>query len=266
MPTLYFMYCTPGRMASFAASSVDRGALLASVSILLLSAAAWWWQVEQAAAMAAMGQMQMPLTDWLAPAGLFALLMWVVMMQAMMLPAALPVFLLYRRCLQRDSQKLAKLLLFIAAYVVLWSLFALLMTLLQGVGEQLGLLDPMVLRLPPWLGALALLMAGLFQLSQAKAACLQHCQSPLGFLQHHVRPGLSGAWRLGMHHGLYCLGCCWALMLLLLVVGAMSLWGMALLALLVLAEKWLPLGAGWRRCSGALLLLGAMLLGITALA
>ena len=150
------MSCTPGRMASFAARSVDHGALLASVCILLLSAAAWWWQVELAAQMSAMGEMQMPPTDWLAPAGMFALLMWIVMMQAMMLPAALPVFLLYRRCLQRDRQKLAKLLLFIAAYVVLWSLFALVMTVLQGVGEQLGWLDPMVLRLPPWLAALVL--------------------------------------------------------------------------------------------------------------
>ncbi len=260
------MNCIPGPMASFAARPVDHGALLASACILLLSAVAWWWQFEQATVMAAMGEMQMPPTDWLAPAGMFALLMWMVMMQAMMLPAVLPVFLLYRRCLQRDRQKLTKLLLFIVAYVLLWSLFALLMTLLQGVGEQLGWLDPMLLRLPPWLGALALLMAGLYQLSRAKAACLQHCQSPLGFLQRHVRPGLSGAWRLGMQHGLYCLGCCWALMLLLLVVGAMSLWGMALLALLVLAEKWLALGAGWLRFSGALLLLGAMLLGITALA
>lgn len=253
-------------MASFALRSVDRGALLSSICIVLLSAAAWWWQVEQAAVMAAMGEMQMPPTDWLAPAGLFVLLMWVVMMQAMMLPAALPVFLLYRRCLQRDRQRLAKLLLFIVTYVLLWSVFALLMTVLQGVGEQLGWLDPMVLRLPPWLGSLALLLAGVYQWSQAKAVCLQHCQSPLGFLQRHVRPGLSGAWYLGLHHGLYCLGCCWALMLLLLVVGAMSVWGMALLALLVLAEKWLPLGEGWRRGSGALLLLGALLQGIRAVA
>jgi predicted metal-binding membrane protein len=253
-------------MASFAARSIDRGALFASACILLLSAAAWYWQVKRAALMAAMGEMPMPPTDWWASAGLFALLMWVVMMQAMMLPATLPVFLLYRRCLQRDPQQLAKLLLFTAAYVLLWSLFALLMTVLQGVGEQLGWLDPMLLRLPPGLASVALLLAGGYQWSQAKAACLQHCQSPLGFLQHHVRPGLAGAWRLGLHHGLYCLGCCWALMLLLLVVGAMSVWGMALLALLILAEKCLPLGDGWRRCSGALLLLGALQQGISAVA
>ncbi|WP_068828043.1 DUF2182 domain-containing protein [Pseudomonas sp. BMS12] len=245
-------------MASSAASrSPDLGALLASALILLLAALAWWWQVEQSAAMAAMGDMQMPPTDWLSCQGALTLLMWVVMMQAMMLPAALPVFLLYRRCLHGDPQQRAKLCLFCTAYVLLWSLFALLMAGLQALGEQLGWLDPMALRLPPALGSLVLLQAGLFQWSQAKATCMEHCQSPLGFLQHHVRPGLAGGWRLGIHHGLYCLGCCWALMLLLLVVGAMSLWGMAALALLVLAEKCLPLGRRWRFVSGALLVLGS---------
>lgn len=254
-------------MASSAASRrLDLGAWLASILILLLAALAWWWQLEQSATMAAMGDMQMPPTDWLSRQGALTLLMWVVMMQAMMLPAALPVFLLYRRCLHGDRQRLARLLLFGTAYVLLWSLFALLMTGLQVLGEQLGWLDPMALRLPPRLGALALFLAGLFQWSQAKAACLQHCQSPLGFLQHHVRPGLAGSWRLGLHHGLYCLGCCWALMLLLLVVGAMSLWGMAALALLVLAEKCLPLGERWRRVSGALLVLGAAWQAALALA
>jgi predicted metal-binding membrane protein len=180
--------------------------------------------------------------------------MWLVMMQAMMLPAALPMILLYRRCLQRDRQRVAKLWLFCAAYGLMWCGFALLLTGLQALGERVGVLEPMDLRLPPALGGLVLLVAGLYQLSRVKAACLEHCQSPLQFLQHHVRPGLGGAWLTGLHHGLYCLGCCWALMLILLVLGAMSLWGMALLSLLVLAEKLLPLGTGWRRASAALLI------------
>ncbi|MNH22546.1 hypothetical protein D3C79_824080 [compost metagenome] len=188
--------------------------------------------------------------------------MWLAMMQAMMLPAALPVFLLYRRCLLRDSAGPFKLLLFCATYALLWCGFALLMTLLQALGEWLGWLDPMTLRLPPLMGALLLLLAGGYQMSQGKAACLEHCQSPLFFLQHHVRPGLGGAWRLGLQHGLYCIGCCWALMLVLLVVGAMSLWGMAALAMLVLAEKVLRLGTAWRRYSGALLIAGGLLLAL----
>lgn len=241
-------------MASSAASRSDWGALVAAASVLLLSALAWYWQARQAALMAAMGDMRMPPTHWLSGEGLLALLMWLVMMQAMMLPAALPMILLYRRCLQRDRQRVAKLWLFCAAYGLMWCGFALLLTGLQALGERVGVLEPMDLRLPPALGGLVLLVAGLYQLSRVKAACLEHCQSPLQFLQHHVRPGLGGAWLTGLHHGLYCLGCCWALMLILLVLGAMSLWGMALLSLLVLAEKLLPLGTGWRRASAALLI------------
>ena len=210
--------------------------------------------------MAAMGDMWMPPTNWLAMHGLFVFGMWLAMMQAMMLPTALPVILLYRRCLRTDSQRHAKLVLFGAAYALMWGVFAALLTALQALGEFLRVLEPMSLRLPPALGAVALLLAGLYQLSPAKAACLAHCQSPLTFLQQHARPGLSGAWRTGLHHGLYCLGCCWALMLVLLVIGAMNLWGMAMLSLLVLAEKVLPLGIGWRRGSAGLLIAAGLAL------
>lgn len=248
-------------MASFAPSRSDWGAAIAAAGVLLLGALGWYWTAREAARMAAMGEMHMPPTDWLSLQGLLAFAMWLAMMLAMMLPAALPMILLYRRCLLRDRQRVAKLWLFCLAYAAIWAGFALLMSVVQALGERAGILDPMSLRLPPALGAAVLALAGLYQLSQAKAACLQHCQSPLQFLQHHARPGLAGAWRTGLHHGLYCLGCCWALMLILLAVGAMSLWGMALLSLLVLAEKLLSLGAGWRHCSGALLIAaGALLL------
>ena len=247
-------------MASFAPSRIDWGAAVAAGGVLSLGALGWYWTAREAARMAAMGEMHMPPTDWLSLQGLLAFAMWLAMMLAMMLPAALPMILLYRRCLLRDRWRRAKLWLFCLAYATIWAGFALLMSALQALGEFAGVLDPMSLRLPPQLGAAALALAGLYQLSQAKSACLSHCQSPLSFLQHHARPGLAGAWRTGLHHGLYCLGCCWALMLVLLALGAMSLWGMALLSLLVLAEKLLPLGVGWRRGSAALLIAAALAL------
>lgn len=253
-------------MASFAASRLDWGAAAAVGGVLGLCALAWYWSAREASLMAAMGDMQMPPTDWLSPQGLFVLGMWLTMMQAMMLPSALPMVLIYRRCLFRDPQRGVRLWLFCAAYVLIWSGFAILLTGLQMLGEYAGVLDPMRLRLPPALGGLVLLAAGAYQLSRAKAACLRHCQNPLSFLQHHARPGLLGSWRTGVRHALYCLGCCWALMLVLLVVGAMSLWAMALLSLLVLAEKVLPLGRRWYRFSGALLIAAGLLMLLFACA
>lgn len=251
-------------MASFAASRVDWGAAAAAGGVLGLCALAWYWSVREASLMAAMGDMQMPPTDWFSPQGLFVLGMWLTMMQAMMLPAALPMILVYRRCMLRDSQRTVRIWLFCGAYVFVWSGFAVLLSGVQMFGEQAGVLDPMRLQLPPALGGLVLLMAGAYQLSRAKAACLQYCQNPLSFLQHHARPGLLGSWQTGLRHALYCLGCCWALMLVLLVLGAMSLWGMALLSLLVLAEKLLPLGRRWRRCSSALLMAAGLLMLLSA--
>ena len=247
-------------MASFAASRIDWGAATAAVGVLGFGALAWYWSAREASLMATMGEMQMPPTDWLSPQGLFVLGMWLTMMQAMMLPAALPMILVYRRCLLRDPQRTVRLWLFCAAYVLVWSGFAVLLTGSQMLGEYAGVLDPMRLQLPPALGGLVLLMAGVYQLSRAKAACLRHCQNPLSFLQHQARPGLLGSWRTGVHHALYCLGCCWALMLVLLVAGAMNLGAMALLSLLVLAEKLLPLGRLWRRCSSAVLIAAGLLM------
>lgn len=229
-------------MASSAPSRLDWGALLVIVCVLLFSILAWLWMAHEAAAMAAMGDMWMPPTNWLSQQGLLAFGVWLAMMLAMMWPASLPVLLLYRRCLRTDRQRYLKLLFFSWGYALVWAGFALLFSALQAVGERIELLDSMRLQLPARFGAAVLLLAGLYQLSQAKAACQMHCQSPLAFLQRHARAGLFGAFRLGLHHGLYCVGCCWALMLILLVLGAMNLWGMALLSVWVLAEKSVPLG------------------------
>jgi predicted metal-binding membrane protein len=111
-----------------------------------------------------------------------------------------------------------------------------------------------------WAGGL-LVLAGVYQFTAAKRACLTACRSPVEFITRHWKPGRRGALRMGIGHGLYCLGCCWALMLLLFVGGVMNLWVIAAITLFVLLEKAAPLGAQAGRLSGALLIvLGAWVL------
>lgn len=163
-----------------------------------------------------------------------AFLMWALMMVAMMLPSALPMVLLHAKLAQRT----ATTLLFALAYVTVWTG----MSLIAAVAQQ-GLVavrivegDGLVIG-NPLLGGALLVAAGLYQLTPLKRRCLERCRSPLSFLMRGWRPDIPSAIRLGLRHGLYCLGCCWLLMALLFVGGVMNLAWVALLAAIVLAEK-----------------------------
>lgn len=190
------------------------------------------------------------------------LAMWVVMMIAMMVPSAAPTVLLYAR-LQRDrrgERKVAPLTLFLAGYLTAWSAFSLAATVAQwGLHEGALLSGQMALR-QPYLVAAVLLATGLYQWSSLKHACLEHCQSPLGFLLGYWRDDAPGIFRMGWRHGLFCTGCCWLLMAILFVVGVMNLLWVALIAGYVLAEKVLPGGHYLARASGVVLCGAAFLL------
>ena len=122
-------------------------------------------------------------------------------------------------------------------------------------------MSPMMTLTSPRAGAALLVVAGVYQITPLKHACLRRCQSPLGFLMHHWRTGAGGAFRMGFEHGAYCLGCCWALMLLLFVGGVMNLAVIAALTAFVAFEKLSPFGAQTARVSGGLLIaLGAWML------
>jgi len=184
--------------------------------------------------------------------------MWWVMMVAMMLPSAAPTILLYAR-VHRHHQPHARaphVFLFLLGYLLAWLLFSVAATLLHAVLERSGLLHGMLM----WssnatlTGAL-LLLAGAWQLTPLKHACLVQCRGPAAWLSRHWRPGAPGALRMGIHHGLFCVGCCWSLMLLLFAGGVMNLVWIAGLAILVLLEKLLPHGEWLARVTGALLLL-----------
>lgn len=174
--------------------------------------------------------------------------MWWVMMVAMMMPAASPTILLYAR-VHRHSTGLEHrppTAAFLAGYLMAWLGFALI-----AAGLQTLLVSPMKMSLAGRDAAGALcILAGLYQISPFKDACLRHCRSPGSFISRHYRPGSLGALRLGMLHGSYCVGCCWLLMALLFVGGVMNLIWAAGLTLLVAAEKLLPGGLWLARIAG----------------
>jgi predicted metal-binding membrane protein len=187
--------------------------------------------------------------------------MWAVMMVGMMLPSAAPAILLYATVMRNSAQAeapVAKTYAFAAGYLLAWIGFSLAATLLQWGLAEAAVLSPMMVSTSPSLGAVLLTLAGVYQLTPLKQACLTRCRAPAAFIAQHFRPGIAGALRLGAHHGLYCVGCCWALMLLLFAGGVMSLLWIAAITIFVLLEKLVPYGAQGGRLSGALLVLAGV--------
>lgn len=182
---------------------------------------------------------------WDLPYALAILAMWIAMMIGMMLPSAAPTLLLYARICRSDKSDLApmrRVYAFAAGYLLAWSGFSALATLLQWALYKAQLLDPMMQSSSRILSGALLIAVGLYQWTQFKQSCLAHCRSPAAFISSHWRRGTSGALRMGWSHGLFCLGCCWALMLLLFVGGVMSLAWIGAITALVLLEKLLPAG------------------------
>ena len=201
---------------------------------------------------------------WDARYLLLVFLMWATMMVAMMLPSALPTILIFHKAVRNDPEVRSpsgRMFAFAAGYILAWSGFSVGATLLQWGLAEAALLSPMMVSATPWLGGALLIVAGVYQWTPLKHACLRHCRSPLAFFVEHWQPGMPGALRLGLRHGLYCVGCCWALMLLLFVGGVMSLLWIGAITAFVLMEKLAPYRAQGGRLSGlALVLAGGWVL------
>ena len=178
------------------------------------------------------------------------------MMAAMMLPSAMPMILLHRRGIAGQARMPAELrsVMFVGAYILVWATFGVGVWLVTRVTDALL---PMGARAPAV--AAILLLAGVYQFTPLKVACLRVCRSPMDFLLTHWYPGVAGEMRLGLEHGLYCLGCCWALMVVFVGAGAMGLLWAALIAVAVFVEKVLPRGVAFGRLMGAGLVAGALL-------
>ena len=183
--------------------------------------------------------------------------MWVVMMAGMMLPSAAPTLLLYAGVIRKSPEgghAPAHVYAFAGGYLLVWTAFSLAATVLQRGLANLLLLTPMMEARGRAVGGALLLVAGLYQLTPFKRTCLESCRSPAAFIARHWQRGVAGGFRLGLVHGAYCLGCCWALMLLLFAGGVMNLWWIGALTIFVLLEKLAPLGAQGGRLSGLLMM------------
>ena len=211
---------------------------------------------------AAMGGAMMQLRPWALADFALMFVMWAVMMVGMMVPSAAPMALVYAavsRKASKQGKSLAPTAVFVAGYVAMWTLFSVAATGLQWGLERAALLSPMMVSTSPLLGAGLLVAAGVYQLTPLKDACLRHCRSPAYFISEHWRPGVVGAFRMGLVHGACCLGCCWLLMGILFFGGVMNLLWIAAIAIFVLLEKILPRGPVAGRVAGvALIGLGAL--------
>ncbi len=143
---------------------------------------------------------------------------------------------------------------FAGGYLLVWTVFSLAATVLQRLLAHTLLLSPMMEIRARWFASALLIVAGIYQLTPFKRTCLESCRSPAAFIVKHWQRGVKGGFRIGLAHGLYCLGCCWALMMLLFVGGVMNLWWIAALTIFVLLEKIAPLGAQGGRLSGWLII------------
>jgi predicted metal-binding membrane protein len=196
---------------------------------------------------------------WRLPSLIFTFAMWTAMMVGMMTPSAAPMILLYARVGRQsrdDGEHFAATGWFAGGYFAAWTLFSLLASLTQAGLAQAGLLTPMLATASHAFTGLLLVSAGIYEIMPLKHACLSQCQAPLAFIQRHGgfqrEPG--AAFRVGLEHGFYCVGCCWALMALVFVGGVMNVFWIAILSILVLSEKLLPTGRLVPRLAGLVLI------------
>jgi len=258
---------TPGALDRGIEAALRRERLAVALSLAGVVALAWLYLWRHAAAMhAGMAMPAMPSLQIVALGVTF--LMWTVMMAGMMLPGAAPTVLLYGAMARKHAERgsgLPGTWILVAGYLLVWTAFSLVATLLQAALEHAALLTPMMASDSQLLNGVMIIAAGLYQLTPLKNICLSKCRDPVQFFMMHWRPGKAGALRMGMSHGAYCLGCCWMLMLLLFTVGVMNLAWVALIAAFVLLEKLLPAGPVASRFAGvALIVVGVAILALAA--
>lgn len=250
-------------MARSGSQSLQREDKLILGLLLVLAALSWALLIWQSTRMG--GQM-MGLTMGMSAALFIAI--WMVMMIAMMFPTAAPMILMFRAVYagkRQREQAFVPTWVFVSAYLIVWTLcgvvaYPLALGIERLVGQSMWLMEN-----APRLAGGVLLLAGLYQLSPLKHICLSKCRTPLQFILTSWHDGYGGAFRMGLEHGTYCLGCCWFLFVILFPLGIMNIAVMALLTVLIYAEKALPIGRQISQIAGAALIVyGALVIFLPA--
>lgn len=242
----------------------DRWIVAACLALAVL--AAWLYLAVLVAAMDGSDRWRgamalMPMGAWGARDYALAIVMWSVMMLGMMVPSAAPMILLHARVARRAQERggaAARTGFFAAGYLLAWTGFSAVATLAQGLLVNVSVVDDEMASGSRLVSGAILVLAGLYQWSAPKQACLTHCRSPVDYLARHWRDGAGGALIMGARHGLYCVGCCGALMAVLFVVGVMNLAWVAALAAWVAVEKLTPFGQWAARLGGTALCLAGV--------
>jgi predicted metal-binding membrane protein len=235
-------------------------------ALVFLSGLAWAGTVYQAGSMG-LGMFTCSMTmgtPFSVSNGVLYVILWGVMMVAMMLPAMTPIVgLVQTIARQKRAQGLpfTPAGVFVAGYVTLWTLTGSIGYAADIAIQSLPGVFPALQAYGTVIGGVTLVGAGIYQLTPLKYLCLSQCRSPLGFLLTSWRDGTAGAFRMGLHHGAYCLGCCWSLMVVLFVMGTMNLVWMGILSIVIFVEKIVPHGVAMGKATGIALIVFGLMMG-----
>ena len=246
-------------MSRLLSNAVTSDRAVVGLSLAGITALGWLYLIVEADKMSRMDEsMAMPhMMSWDASYLGFLFVMWSIMMVAMMVPSVTPMVMMFttvnRKRRESDRTDLVPVGVFVSGYLIAWIAFSAAAAVAQWALHAAALVSPMMTSSSAILGGALLIAGGIYQWTPLKYACLIHCRTPMSFLMTSWRPGRTGALVMGVHHGSFCVGCCWVLMALLFVAGVMNVLWVAAIAAFVFIEKVAPRGDLLGRVAGVLL-------------